>query len=367
MNCKFLFNESRIHDFFFFPGILYYSAELEREKENSIYDKTMEPSYIGFLSKLEKQLEPFETEIKEFYYPDYNNDHDFVDLLFWDLDFFGLDSEENCLDLIKRLSAHEIRTFILSALFSKTPEFTDSKWARMQAEKISNDFGQMRTFVKSLPIEPGAKWQLSLVLEEPVDHASRYVQLMAKLLPLFKQIYRPFIDDVTKYGENLEKVINKDGAKAVLNLTFGIVNPEIFDKDIVYPLLISAIGAYGIIIATSRDNPYIVWGLNAEEAFKRIKELNENKTIEMVTVFKNLGDKTRFEVLKLISSGVSSIKEIAQTLGVSSATVSYHINNLTLSKVLKLNKPGGHFPYIPDYDFLEDILTSFKDNLDFPD
>ena len=102
-----------------------------------------------------------------------------------------------------------------------------------------------------------------------------------------------------------------------------------------------------------------------EEAFKRMKEINENKTLERVQIFKNLGDKTRYEVLKLIAAGETSTKVIAKTLGVSSATISYHINNLLTSKVIKMDKSNDKFGYVVDYELLEDTMEEFRKDMNF--
>ena len=103
-----------------------------------------------------------------------------------------------------------------------------------------------------------------------------------------------------------------------------------------------------------------------EEAFKKMKEINDNKINERVQVFKNLGDRTRYEVLKLIASGETSTKEIANRLGVTSATVSYHINNFLTSKVIKLDKSNTRFGYVVDYDLLNEIIEGLKEDLQFP-
>ncbi len=99
-----------------------------------------------------------------------------------------------------------------------------------------------------------------------------------------------------------------------------------------------------------------------------MKEINENKTLERVQIFKNLGDKTRYEVLKLIAAGETSTKVIAKSLGVSSATVSYHLNNFLTSKVIRMDKSNNKFGYIVDYELLEDAIKGgFKKDLKFPE
>jgi DNA-binding transcriptional ArsR family regulator len=107
--------------------------------------------------------------------------------------------------------------------------------------------------------------------------------------------------------------------------------------------------------------------LKVEDAIRQLKEINENKINERVQIFKNLGDKTRYEVLKLISSGETSTKSIAEALGVSSATISYHINNFLTSKVVKMDKIDNKYVYVVDYELLNRIIEEFKEDLKFPE
>lgn len=104
-----------------------------------------------------------------------------------------------------------------------------------------------------------------------------------------------------------------------------------------------------------------------EEAFRKMKEINENKIVERVQIFKNLGDKTRYEVLKLIAEGETSVKNIANQLGVSSATISYHINNFLTSKIIKFDKGKNKLNYVIDYELLEEVIKGLKDDLRFPE
>ena len=89
--------------------------------------------------------------------------------------------------------------------------------------------------------------------------------------------------------------------------------------------------------------------------------------IQRVKVFKALGDKTRYDTIRLIASGVSSIKDIANKLDVSSATISYHINEFLTSSIISLNrKKDKKSIYDVDYQKLEDVLTELRNDLKFP-
>lgn len=96
-----------------------------------------------------------------------------------------------------------------------------------------------------------------------------------------------------------------------------------------------------ITIILSEDRPYMSLGLKLEAFLENMKILDENAMIERVNALKNLGDKTRYSVLKCVASGMDSTKKIAETLGVSSATISYHLNNLLSSRLISYESIEG--------------------------
>ena len=102
-----------------------------------------------------------------------------------------------------------------------------------------------------------------------------------------------------------------------------------------------------------------------EEIFKSIKEKKENKLNDRIQIFKNLGDKTRYEVLKLIASGEYSNKKIAAALDVSGATISYHLNALFTAKIIRMEKNNNRIEYVIDKDLLMEAMEDLKRDLEY--
>lgn len=82
-------------------------------------------------------------------------------------------------------------------------------------------------------------------------------------------------------------------------------------------------------------------------------------------MFKTLGDETRYDVLRLIASGVTQTKSIASALNVSSATVTYHVNAFLTAGIIQTPK-SKKARYVVNYErlnaywdkFLEDLKTT---------
>ncbi|NLW21860.1 MAG: winged helix-turn-helix transcriptional regulator [Tissierellia bacterium] len=365
MRFRFSLTGSRIYDFIHFPRLLYYTQEYESSKEWQNYEELVMDDYLDLVKKVEDRLKPFSKEIEIFYMKDLFSGYDFIDLISRATGLLGYEREEEYLDVLLTLDEQEIRrNIILSILIQNENSFSEE--TRTRADEIIKDRDVMISFIKELPTEAGIKWNLFLFIDEPLKYTKIYVGLMTKLLPIFKDIYLPYEEEVKKYGEELVSFLNKKGAEGLREISYSILDASILDNKEVYTILISVFFSYTVSMAVTMEDKYIAWGIEMEEAFKKMKEINDNKINERVQVFKNLGDRTRYEVLKLIASGETSTKEIANRLGVTSATVSYHINNFLTSKVIKLDKSNTRFGYVVDYDLLNEIIEGLKEDLQFP-
>lgn len=366
MKFKFYLQESKLYDFLQFPRLIYYKKELDKTKEDINYVDILEDDYLNFVSKVKERLEPFKEEIKKFYMEEYLSEYDFIDIISRATGIFGYEEEKEYLDMLLSLKEHEIKRSIIFSIMLINDDYPDDlDGAMKKADEISLNYNSMVEFIKELPIEAGSKWNFFLIVEEPLKYIKMYVRLMEELLPIFNEIYSPFENKVEDYGEYLMNFLNDKGAEGLEEITYSILNTKVLDENT--NILISLIFPYALTIATTSKINYTVWGLRMEEAFKKMKEINENKTLERVQIFKNLGDKTRYEVLKLIAAGETSTKVIAKSLGVSSATVSYHLNNFLTSKVIRMDKSNNKFGYIVDYELLEDAIKGFKKDLKFPE
>lgn len=365
MNFKFYPNESRLYDFLQFPGLVYFREVDEKlEEDNSLKDLCTK-SYLDFVKKAEDRLMSFKNDIEIFYNKEYLSKYNFIDQIFKINNIFNYKDEKSYLDMLLNLNEEEINRSIIYSIITSQEEYnTYSEEAMKRAEEISTDKNEIISFIKNLPTEASIKWNLFLIVEEPVKYMKKYVDLMNRILPMFKDLYSSFEDEINDYGRDLVDYLNKNGPKGLDDITCSIVDAKVLDEK-ENNIFISVVSSYTIRIMSTTKKPYVAWGLKMEEAFKKIKEINENKVNERVQIFKNLGDKTRYEVVKLIASGKTSTKEIAETLGVTSATISYHINNLVTSKIIKLDKTENRYGYIVDYDLLEDCIDSLKEDLIF--
>lgn len=359
MKFKFYSIESKIYDFLQFPGLIFKKKNLE--KLSDIDKEIPMDDFINLINKSEEKFKPFEKEIELFYSEKFVNNYDFIDLITDIYTFFGNKDEKEYLNMLLNLDENEIFKSIAYSLLAANENNKDfSKEILEKAENMNKN--DLISIIKELPSDPSKKWNLFLIIEDPLKYMKMYVNLMHTLLPIFEEIYSSYEDEVNNQGKYLMDFLNSKGTEGLKEISYSIIDKDIITNE-KNALLISAIEQYAIILSYSGKNNYLVWGLKTEEYFKRKKEINENKVNERVHVFKNLGDKTRYEVLKLLSTEVTSTKEIATTLGVSSATISYHLSNLMQAKIIKPGIANDKYNYIVNYSYLENIIKEFKEDI----
>ena len=74
-------------------------------------------------------------------------------------------------------------------------------------------------------------------------------------------------------------------------------------------------------------------------------------------------DKTRYEVLKLIASGESSTKVLAEKLGVTSAAISYHLKQLTNDRLIRFDANSPKQRYRINETRMLEALAGLREDL----
>lgn len=366
MDFRFYPKESRIFDFFKFPGLIYARERFEETKEEDDLNVPCFVDYLDFLNRVDIKLQPYKKDIGLFYTKDLHGDYDFIDLVSNVNTMIGCKSEKEYLDLLSGMNENDIiKSIAYSIISGNESNMGYSEEILSRSEALCQNRTELISIIKELPAEAASKWNLFLIIEEPVKYMKMYIELMQKILPVFEDFYAQYEEEVRIYGESLIEFLNRNGAKGIEEKTYSILDSKIVNND-ENRILISAVMQFAITISCKSRYNYIAWGLRVEEAFRRMKEANENKINERVQIFKNLGDKTRYEVARLIASGETSTKGIARALGVSSATISYHISNLLQSKIIKLDRTENRYSYVVDYKVLDEIINGLKDDLKAP-
>ncbi|MDD3129888.1 MAG: winged helix-turn-helix domain-containing protein [Candidatus Izemoplasmatales bacterium] len=353
MKFKFDKHSSKVIDYFIFPRIYYFSEDQERALDQSV-QKVIPDEYKGFAEKMKIKLEPYAEEIKQFYDDDIYGEYDFLSILNHAYPVYSYHDEHEYIDYLFKVESKSFKDEILKSLVNLEEDEPNDV-------EVLND-SQAMQYINSLKITSANKWNLLLMIQNPKDYLEKWVNLLHKTQTIFYQVYQQYEEKVVKVGEDISKRLSKNPNESFKKITYDAVQFDFSNQDSCF-LYVSAIFPYTLRFVGDSECR-IVWGMEMEYSFRRIHEINEDHLMQRVKIFKTLGDRTRYETLKLIAKGETSIKNIADELDVSSATISYHINEFLTSGLLHLSKEKNKKTrYVVDYKKLNEIIESLKADL----
>lgn len=350
---KFKKDISKMIDFLIFPRI-YFRFEEEMIEDDQSLEKVIKDDYKEFYEKTHATLAPYKDEIIQFYQKNLYSNYDFYNIL---LHAYPLYKYQNIHDYFRDLLNEDqknLKENIIKALMDMEDNDDHPK----------RDYDELNAtqYIDQLRIDSANKWNLFMMIQNAYNHLNKFVSLLNKIEPFFEATYRNYEAKIVQVGTEIVKRLSNQTEEALNQLTYNMIAYDViegFSSD----FFVSFVMPYSLRFMES-DGGRIVWGIEMEYSFRKVYELNQNKLVQRVKIFKALGDKTRYQTLKLISSGISSIKDIADELEVSSATISYHINEFVNSGILYLSREKGKkFAYKVDENKIKEVFADFMNDL----
>ena len=328
---RFQKTESKINDLLLFPEVVMLKDFKEDDLSN--YANMVSQEIIERFLHMKSLLDPFTQRIKKFYFIESSMAHFFR----CPYPFFGYHHAKDYFERLKQLDERQVREAILAYLHKKESFLPFSDDCIEAIQPYLSDANLLAEFIDSVVSEDEEKWKMMMLLRRPLESLREWIELLEELEPMFESLYAPYEESIATYGENLVKRLNENTQQALAEITNNMVEYGILPEG---DVLISCINITSIIIYANDRRVFSCWGLEAEATLAKVKELQRETQLERIVTFKNLGDKTRYEVLMCIANGMQSLKDIATKLQVSSATISYHINNLTTGKLIRIVHEG---------------------------
>lgn len=196
-------------------------------------------------------------------------------------------------------------------------------------ELLGNQFAFL-DFLKNLPIDDTVRWNYFTIMSQPKKFVEDFISLHQTLKPIFEKVYTEYLPILEKSYQEFETTIQEhptilaeafSGTKVIEEIDWAS------DEISVIPTLLLSDFYF-------QDSEILILGAKSLEVIQRVIQTRLDKQQERINVFKNLGDKTRYQIFCEIAKGSKSVKGIAEQLGITSATVSYHINELVLSNLV---------------------------------
>ncbi|MFW5889134.1 MAG: ArsR/SmtB family transcription factor [Bacillota bacterium] len=363
MKFKFDENSSRIYDFILFPRA-YFIKDLMEKEDNGVELELMKEEYLIFANEIKHDLEPYKNEILKYYSKDLYSDFEFVDFITKAYPVEGYKDEQEYLKTLSDIPEEEFNKKIIHTILTYNND-EDEENSKNDDDNQIYDTSDSIELINDLNIESNYKWNLLMMIQNPKKYFNEYREFLNQLTILFNKVYNKHKDNVKKVGNYLVDKLKDNPNESFKELTYNSIDYD-FTEEEPCIIFVSAIFPYTLRLIQAKDKAKFIWGMYMEESFRTMNKFYEDRLVQRVKIFKALGDKTRYETIKLIASGISSIKEIAKELDVSSATISYHINEFLTSGIVSLNKKNRKSGYKIDYERLKEVIEALKEDLVFP-
>ena len=348
---KFVFykNESRIQDLLLFPNC----SKFELEDQDSNYVDFVDENIVKQYKKMEEDLKAFYPRIQHFYFKDYSMEL-FIRRQY---PFFGHETVKTYFEELRTLTEDQILEAIYIGLILNEAVATKEMYT---VEKLKTDPTLFMALMDDLEAGDEEKWKIVKLIRSPRESLLGWLELVEQIEPIFNRYYDEAAEKVALYGQDLVERFNLPNQDTISMISNGMITKDLLASN---RILVSFVNCCEVRLSVKDKIPYVLWGIENENFLKKIKLAEEEEQVNRILSYKNLGDKTRYEVLRCIANGMQSTKDIAQQLNVSSATISYHLNNLMTSKLIRLVYEDGKYYNKVNEEWIETCFMELKKDL----
>lgn len=207
------------------------------------------------------------------------------------------------------------------------------------------------------------KWNLTVLLEDSRNQLLELISIIEDSLEIFKSTFTIFDKDKEIFIKELNSTFKKDPDYLTSLFGFKLDNNSTLN---IYPSMINfksidiTYNEERISSIPSRYNCYFGY------KFKELIALTDGKKNESELLqdkLKVLGDKSKYEILKMLKLGPMYGQQIAEKLSLTTATISYHMNSLVLCGLVKLNKVDNKIYYSANKDEVNSFLKKLGEEL----
>lgn len=309
----------------FVNQLLYPILMLKKEREEERPSSPLEEQLEGIVEEMRQMsipLEPYKDNILYFY------KDDALRMFFINVkNVLRYHSFDEYAEVLHSMDEGRIKQQLMTNIVKQDEE--EASVEDKVAELLENQFAFL-DFLKNLPIDDTVRWNYFTIMSGPKKFVEDFISLHQTLKPIFEKVYAEYLPILEKSYQEFETTIHEyptilaeafSGTKVIEEIDWAS------DEISVIPTLLLSDFYF-------QDSEILILGAKSLEVIQHVIQTRVDKQQERINVFKNLGDKTRYQIFCEIAKGTKSVKGIAEQLGITSATVSYHINELVLSNLV---------------------------------
>jgi len=238
-------------------------------------------------------------------------------------------------------------------------EFKEDDTSKENINEILQSDIKILDLIESLKVDDNMKWKILKLINNSEKWVREFMQFIEEYISQYAQIMEKYEKSIQVFSNYIEKNIINDGIKFLENIlgNFKDVFLKLDDYDEIYVNTIF-FNSISCVFHESGKKLYIFFGRDFEATAKRLS--GENVFEKNINIFKNLCDKTRFNILIYLMDGEVYSQEIANKYGISMATVSYHMNYLASVNLVNSEKRAQKTYYVVNKDTLKESIEFLK-------
>lgn len=256
---------------------------------------------------------------------------------------------DNFADYLMGLSDEEVKLIVLSNLNSSGLNISYEELL-----PISQDETRLLEFLRKLTLSSSIKWEALEFFRDVGKAMKGFIDLVRRYIPVYKKVLNSNKKIIESFENYIGNGIESEGDAFFTKLVRDTIRLDA-EQIIVGTLFFRS---RNLVCATVGEKLYVFIGMDYEETVRLA--LGDGDTL--ISVLKNLSDKTRFHILNLLKDRELYGQEIAEKVGITMATVSYHMNYLLASDLVRLEKVGQKGYYSLKKDTLKKSIDFLNSN-----
>lgn len=331
-------------------------------------------NYDYYLGEVKKYYFPEDTqhserveEVLKFLHPNINKYKTFFKLkpgLFVPFEnyekIWELKTIDKYLNYIENLKEEEIKKSLITHV-----EFFEDVWIDEDnfegLEELIKNEDKLFNYLSEKNLSKEDKWNVLYYLKNVEEYKSEFIALIKDYISTFESIFQKCEKEINEFSKRFQDEINKKGIHINDPIPLSkVTDTKLFETIYIFPSYFDNYSLNQLSIRKDKE-AYLSIGKDIEYFF--IKDYRADALEKSIAVFKNLSVPNRYKIIKLLSQGEKYGQELADNLGITSATISYHANNLYLAKVIDMDSKENKVYYSLNKDTLRETIRFIQKDL----
>lgn len=260
-----------------------------------------------------------------------------------------IDTVDDMLELIEKGNECTMLAYVVDHMFYENTNKKINEVCNWSV--VKNSIDDLFSVIKEVEFfNDEMKQNLIESIENADETKKRYCMLLRQF---YEKVYKPIEDDIFKLISVSAEQYEKEFA----------ANPQKFSRK----YLVKDIGVFGLIVNvhisffkcagsdywSSREG--IEWIILGSETSRLFEDEQEKEKV--LNFLKAISDKKRMTIIELLAEKAWYVNEIAEKIGMSAATASYHLTSLQELGIVDFERYDHRFYYYLNKDKLKELFN----------